>query len=130
MSTFDFRQAADDVIKEKRREVHVVESALATAMGAHSVEGSRTVVFDLPAPSLRIVPCNVADPLSAKQTMGYLQYKVTGLSRTLSLRDIARGLLKRSGGKMELGTSELLHYIRLVVPGELYQLPDNFVLTL
>lgn len=40
-SHFDFRVASDDLIKKKRREVHVVESALATAMGVHSVEGRR-----------------------------------------------------------------------------------------
>lgn len=60
----------------------------------------------------------MADPLSAHQTIGYKLYAVTGLQRTLSLRDLTKGLLKRSGGNMELGTAELLHYFRSVIPGE------------
>lgn len=38
-----------------------------------------------------------------------MQYQVTALQRTLSLRDLTKGLLKRSGGAMGLGTAELLH---------------------
>lgn len=117
-SRFDFRTASDEEIKVQRRDVHVVESALATAMGVHSVEGSRTTVFDLPPAAATLKPCNVADPLSAQQTMRYVQYQVTGLQRTLSVRDLTKGLLRRSGGDMELGTAELLHYMRRVVPGE------------
>lgn len=68
-SNFDLRTAADEEIKRRSRDVHVVESALATAMGVHSVEGSRTTVFHLAPASARFKPCNVADPLSAMQTM-------------------------------------------------------------
>lgn len=87
-------------------------------MGVHSQQGSRTVVFDLPPATARFKPCNVADPLFAKQVVGYVQYQVNGLQGTLSLRDLARGLLKRSGGDLELSTAELLHYFRRLVPGE------------
>ena len=117
-SRFDFRTAADEEIQRRRRDVHVVESALATAMGVHSVKGSRTTVFDLPPATARFKPCNEADPLSAMQTMGYIQYQVAGLQRTLSIRDLTMSLLRRSGGQMELGTAELLHYMRCVVPGK------------
>lgn len=95
---FDFRVASDDLMKKRRREVHVVESALATAMGVHSAEGRRDVVFDLPSSAV-LKPCNVADPLFARLTVGYVQYQVTALQRTLSFRDLARGLLSGVGAQ-------------------------------